>query len=82
MGRLTRLKNWFGPLFTQIASVIIGLAFLWYGTSQPSMSGLALMFVGLIGVVHAVATPRSSLRRAGAPITLTFEMRNPIRSGR
>lgn len=59
------------PPLLRIGLVAIGSLLLWFGSSQISVTGLMLMFLGLATLVRAVSAPRLSLRLITPPLTLT-----------
>jgi len=62
MYRLQALTHCFDSYLLRIASILLGIALLWYGSSQTSVAGLGVMFLGLVAAVSAAAPPRLSLQ--------------------
>ena len=50
----------------RVSAVAVGLALLWFGSTQFTVGGLLLMFCGLVLAVRAAAPPRPSLIAAPA----------------
>ena len=57
----------FGSHLFRLAGIAMGLLLLWYGSSQDSVAGLGMMFLGLIAGVSAAVPPWLRLRTPGSP---------------
>ena len=82
MDRLHSLRHPFDSHLSRIAGVAIGLALLWYGSSQISVAGLVVMLVGLVATVSAAAPPRLSLQPSASPLIRTTDVVPPSRLAR
>jgi hypothetical protein len=52
----------FHSRLSRLAWLMLGVALLWIGSGQLTVTGLMLMFSGLVIAVSAVQPPRSCLR--------------------
>jgi hypothetical protein len=52
----------FHSRLSRLAWLLLGVALLWFGSGQLTVTGLMLMFSGLVIAVSAVQPPRPCLR--------------------
>jgi hypothetical protein len=52
----------FHSRLSRLAWLMLGVALLWFGSGQLTVTGLALMFSGLVIAVSAVQPPQPCLR--------------------
>jgi hypothetical protein len=52
----------FHSRLSRLAWLMLGVALLWFGSGQLTVTGLALMFSGLVIAVSAVQPPQPGLR--------------------
>ena len=67
------------PAILRIGLVPLGIAMLWFGMSQISVTGLGLMLVGLMALVGAISLPWPSLRLVHRPLNLARVTNRPRR---